>query len=121
MEKDTEIDREKKEKIIKRMRESSLDYMIDRTRVGYDYLQTDKRGNILVFKTTDCVADCPILIQIYSPGGEFIRGTEMIEGDFGLDLDFRWRTVCFSDREFFALVELTNAPEYSLRLIKVKY
>jgi len=87
--------------------------------VGYDYFQTNREGNILVFKKTDCVVDCPILIQVYSPEGEFISETELVEGDFALNLNRRWQTISFSDTYLFALVELKDAPEYSLRLIKV--
>ncbi len=101
------------------MNDTSLDYMIGRPRVGYNLFQTDSEGNILIFKKTDCVSDCPILIQVYSPEGNFLSETELVEGSFGLNISSNWTTISFSDTYLYALVEVKDAPEYSLRLIKV--
>jgi len=87
----------------------------------YHEVLVDAEGNILVFKKTECLDDCPILIRVYSPEGKFICETEIQEGPFGLTVDSRKKNMVFGRNGLVAMVEVKDAEEFELRVIRVKY
>lgn len=44
-----------------------------------------------------------------------------VKGFFDLSIDPRIKNMSFTDRGLFAMVEVKDAPEFSLRLIRVNY
>jgi len=107
---------------VKEMKKASWDRLFGETLPLYRQILVDADGNILVFRRTDCLGeDCPILVQVYSPDGKYICETELIEGPFNLAVDSRIMNMCFTEKGLIAMVEVKDAPEFELRVIKVKY
>ena len=106
---------------LKQLRKASWDHMFGDNLPLYRELLVDAEGNLIVFAETDCLGDCPKLIQVYSSGGEFVCDSELIEGPFALTIDPRIRNMCFTRQGLIAMVEVKDAEEFELRLIKVAY
>lgn len=81
----------------------------------------DADGNILIFRRTDCLGkDCPIFVQVYSSEGKYICETKFAEGAFNLTIDSRIKNMCFTGQGLIAMVEVKDAPEFELRVIRVR-
>jgi hypothetical protein len=105
----------------KQFRKASWDHMFAENLPLYREFLVDAEGNLIVFRATGCWEDCPKLIQVYSSEGEFICDTELIEGPFALTIDPRIRNMCFTRQGLIAMVEVKDAEEFELRLIKVAH
>jgi hypothetical protein len=60
-------------------------------------------------------------VQVYSSRGEFVCETELLEGPFDLTIDPRIKNMCFTGQGLIAMVEVKDAAEFELRVIKVAY
>jgi len=107
--------------VLKEMDEASFDQFFSDHLPFYHEVRVDAEGNILVFKKTECQGDCPILVRVYSPEGKFICETEIQEGRFGLTVDSRMKNMIFGRDGLIAMVEVKDAEEYELRVIRVNY
>jgi hypothetical protein len=74
---------------LKQFKKASWDHLFAENLPYYLEVLVDTEGNLVVFNRTDCLGDCTILIQVYSPEGEFICETELVEGAFDLTVDPR--------------------------------
>lgn len=107
--------------MLKKLEAASFDHLFAGHLPLYREILVDAEGNILVFKRTECLGDCPILIRVYSPQGRFVCETEIEEGRFGLAVDPRQKSMVFGRDGLIAMVEVKDAEEYELRVIRVKY
>ncbi|UCE39100.1 MAG: hypothetical protein JSW00_07745, partial [Thermoplasmata archaeon] len=88
----------------------------------YQQILTDEEGNFLVFRSEDCFVDCPILIEVYSPEGEFVCETEIKTGNYHLIVDRRQKNMCFTKNGLVALVQPEkNVYDFYLKMIKVVF
>ena len=106
---------------IKELRNSSINHVFSRFLNYYKEILTDSDGNFLVFKKTDCLGECPIVFQVYSPQGDYVCEVELKEGPFLLSIDPRLKNMCFTEYGLIALVEVKDAEEFELRMIKVSF
>jgi hypothetical protein len=106
---------------LKLLRKASWDHMFGANLPLYREIMMDTEGNLIVFAATDCWGDCPKLFQVYSPEGEFVCDTEVIEGAFWLTIDPRIQNMCFTRQGLIAMVVVKDAEEFELRVIKVDY
>jgi hypothetical protein len=106
---------------LKQFKKASWDHLFAENLPVYREILVDTEGNLIVFRKTDCLEDCPIFVQIYSPEGEFICETELKEGRFGLTIDPRIKNMCFTSQGLIAMVEVKDVAEFELRVIKVTY
>jgi hypothetical protein len=106
---------------VKQLKKASWDHMFSENLPFYREILVDKEGNLIVFRRTDCLGDCPISIQVCSPRGDFICETEVVEGPFVLTVDPRIKNMCFTSQGLIAMVEVKDAAEFELRVIKVAY
>ncbi len=106
---------------LKDVAEAAFDQFFSDHLAFYHEVLVDAEGNILVFKKTECLGDCPILFRVYSPEGKFICETEIQEGPFGLTVDSRQKSMVFGRDGLIAMVEVKDAEEYELRVIRVNY
>jgi hypothetical protein len=104
---------------IKEVKKKDFSQLFGKYLPCYKELLVDAEGNILVFTKSDCMGDCPLLFQVYSPEGEYICETRLEPGDFGFEVDSRIKNMCFTDKGIFFLAEEINAEEFILRLIRV--
>jgi hypothetical protein len=108
------------QEMVKQLKKASWDHMFAENLPVYREVLVDTEGNLIVFRRTDCLEHCPILIQVYSPRGEFICETELVEDSFSLTIDPRIKNMCFTESGLIAMVEVKDAEEFELRVIKVK-
>ena len=113
------VSKELQEKVMKQLKKASWDHMFGEHLSLYREILVDEEGNLLVFRRTNCLKDCQIFIQVYSSRGEFICETELVEGPFRLAVNPRIKNMCFTSQGLFAMVEVKDAAEFELRLIKV--
>jgi hypothetical protein len=109
------------EEQLKQIENASFDHLFSDHLPFYHEILADAEGNILVFKRTDCLGGCPIVIRVYSPEGRFVCETELQEGAFGLTVDRRIKNMAFGLDGLVAMVEVKDAEEYELRVIRVNY
>jgi hypothetical protein len=107
--------------MLKELERASVDHLFAGHLPLYRELLVDAEGNILVFKRTECLGDCPILIRVYSSQGRFVCETQIEEGRFGLAVDPRQKSMVFGRDGLIAMVEVKDAEEYELRVIRVRY
>ncbi len=106
---------------VREMKKASWDHLFGETLPLYREVLVDAEGNILVFRRTDRPGeDSPILVQSYSPDGKYICETELIEGPFNLTVDPRIQNLCFTEQGLIAMVEVKDAPEFEVRVIRVR-
>ncbi len=86
----------------------------------YKSIKVDAEGNILVFPWQDCVDNCKIVVQVYSPDGEFQTEFEIIESDYKLNVDYIMTNIEFTEKGIFAFVQPKKAEDISPRLIKIE-
>jgi hypothetical protein len=119
--KESLFSRDQTQDVIKQLKKASWDHMFVETLPLYLEFLVDEENNILVFRRTDCLGDaCPILIRVYSPDGKFICETEMMEGPFELTVDSRIKNMCFTRQGLITMVEVKDAAEFELRVIKMR-
>lgn len=105
----------------KQLKKAPWDHIFSENLPLYREVIVDVEGNLLVFTKSECLEDCPILIHVYSPEGEFICETELVEGPFSLTVDSRIKNMCFTAQGLIAMVEVKDAAEFELRVIRVPY
>ncbi|MDH4270510.1 MAG: 6-bladed beta-propeller [Candidatus Aminicenantes bacterium] len=106
---------------LKQVEEASIDHIFADHLPLYREVLVDAEGNLLVFTKTECLSDCPILIRAYSPEGKFLCETQIQEESFGLTVDPRDKNMVFGSDGLIAMVEVKDAEDFALRLIKVNY
>ena len=107
---------------VREMKKASWNHLFGEILPLYREILVDADGNILVFRRTECLGeDCPILVQAYSSDGKYICETELAEGPFDLEVDPRIQNMCFAPRGLITMVEVKDAAEFELRVIRVKY
>ena len=107
--------------MLKQLEKASFDHLFSDHLPLYREILVDAEGNLLVFRKTDCLGECPILIRAYSPEGRFIRETEVKEESFRLAVDPRQKNMVFGRTGLIAMVEVKDAEDFELRLIRVNY
>lgn len=108
--------------VIKQLKKASWDHMFGVHLPLYREILVDEEGNLLVFRRTECLGeDCPIFVQVYSPGGKYICETELKEGPFNLTVDSRVKNMCFTGQGLIAMVEVRDAAEFELCVIRARY
>lgn len=106
---------------LKKLEDASFEHLFAAHLPLYREILVDAEGNLLVFRRTECLEDCPILIRVYSPQGRFVCETEIEEGRFGLTVDPRQKSMVFGRDGLIAMVEVKDAEEYELRVIRARY
>lgn len=118
-----------KEKEIKEAKESGKSYAKDLEDISFERFFTkhlpyykkilvDSEGNILVFKWPDCVNNCEIVFQVYSPDGKYICESTIDKGIYDFEISKR-KNMFFTNKGIIGLFQLKESDEISLRLIKV--
>ncbi len=102
------------------LEKESFDKLFGKHLPLYKEILVDSEGNILIFKKTDCLGECPILFQVYSPDGEFLTDCTLERGPFDLSIDRRIKNLCFTSDAIYGMFELKDSEEYLLRLYKIK-
>ena len=106
----------------KELEKASFDHLFSDYLPLYHEILTDEEGNFLVFHTDDCFIDCPILIEVYTPKGEFVCETEIKTGDYNLIIDRRRKHMCFTKSGLIALVQpKVDIDDFHLKMIKVGF
>ena len=107
---------------VKELEKASFDHLFDEYLPLYHEILTDEEGHFLVFRTDDCFVDCPILLEVYSPGGEFVCETEIKTGEYNLIVDRRRKHMRFTKSGLIALVQpKIDADDFHLKMIKVVF
>ncbi len=105
----------------KELEKASFDHLFSDYLPLYQEFLTDEEGNFLIFRKDDCFADCPILIEVYSPKGEFVCEMEIKTGEYNLIIDRRRKHMCFTKEGLIALVQpKISAADFQLKMIKVE-
>jgi hypothetical protein len=87
----------------------------------YKEIMVDSEGNFLVFKFTECQGDCNPVFQVYSQEGKFICETQLDRGKYELEIDRRFKKICFTSDGIFALLMERGDEDEILRLVKSTY
>ena len=87
----------------------------------YKEILVDSEGNFLVFKYTECQDDCNPSFQVYSMEGAFICETKLDRGKYELEIDRRFRRICFTGNGIYGLLMERGDDDEILRLIKSNY
>lgn len=104
------------------MKKASWDHRFRETLPFYLKILVDEEGNLLVIRRTDCQGeDCPTCVQVYSPDGKYVCETGLEGGPFNLTVDSRIKNMCFISRWLTAMVEVKDAVEFEIRVIKVAF
>ena len=111
----------KNQDTLRQFKKASWDHLFSENLPLYREVLVDAEGNLIVFKKTDCLGECPVFAHIYSPDGEFICETELVEGPFDLTVNSRIKNMCFTNQGLITMVEVRDAAEFELRVIRVKY
>ncbi len=120
MRQDAEHQQEIQQGRIKELEKASFDHLFNDYLPLYQELLTDEEGNFLIFRTDDCFSGCPILIEVYSPKGEFVCEMEIKTGEYNLIIDSRRKHMCFTKEGLIALVQpKISAADFHLKMIKV--
>ena len=107
---------------LKEVEKASFDHLFSDYLPLYREILTDEEGNFLVFRSDDCFVGCPILIEVYTPRGEFVCETEINTGDYQLIIDTRRKHLCFTRSGLIALVQpKKDVPDFQLKMIKVVF
>jgi hypothetical protein len=104
---------------IKMLKKKSISHLFADHLPYYYEIMVDTEGNILIFKKTDCLGNCPIVFQVYSPQGKFICETELKKGPFEFDINLRFNNICFTNQGIFGLFRLKGDEDMNLQLVKV--
>jgi hypothetical protein len=105
----------------KRLKKASWDHLFSGNLPLYREILVDSEGNILVFTKTDSLEECPVVLRVYSREGDFVCETELVEGPFSLTVDSRINNMYFAQSGLIAMVEVKDAKEFELRVIKVAF
>lgn len=87
----------------------------------YNDILVDSEGNFLVFKFSECQKNCNPVFQVYSRDGKYICETVLDKGPYDLEIDQRFRKLCFTSEGIFAIVMNQGDEEEIFRLIKSTY
>jgi hypothetical protein len=86
----------------------------------YNNIMVDSAGNILIFPNTNCLKDCEIQFQVYSPKGKYICSTRIKTGIFDYKLNRFLKQLLFTENGIYGLFQLKGTEDISLRLVRVK-
>jgi hypothetical protein len=106
------------DKMIRDIEAASWGDIVDEHFPLYKEILVDSEGNLLVFKNTDCVGECPIIVQAYAPTGKFIAEFELDLGPYRVEIDYRFRNLCFTDRGIFGMLSRRDDPDEVIMLMK---
>lgn len=120
MENGSNSERPVSKKIFNKVKSTSFSNLFGDYLPYYNKLLVDEEGNILLFKWTDCIGECPIIFQVYSPTGKYICETQIDKGQYDFFIDMDANNIAFMKSGIFGLFQLKNSEDISLRIIKVK-
>jgi hypothetical protein len=106
------------DKMIRDIEAASWGDIVDGHLPLYKDILVDSEGNLLVFENTDCVGECPIIVQAYAPTGEFIAEFELDPGPFKVEIDYRFRNLCFTEGGIFGILSRRDDPDEVIVLMK---
>lgn len=106
------------EKTIRDVEAASWGDIVDGHLPLYKDILIDSEGNLLIFKNTDCLGDCPIIVQAYTATGEFIAEFELDPGPFKVEIDYRFRNLCFTEGGIFGMLTRRDDPDEVIVLMK---
>jgi len=121
---ETALDRNEKywhDKEVKTLRNFDFSAIFDSCLPLYRDILVDSEGNFLVFKFTPCQKDCHPSFQVYSKEGAFICETVLDRGTYGLEIDRRFRQLCFTADGIFGLFMERGDEDEILKLCKSDY
>lgn len=104
---------------IDKLESIAIDHLFGEYLPLYKEMLVDSEGNILVFKNSECLENCPQVFQVYSPDGMFVCETELASEEFDVSIDSRFKRICFTDRGIFCLFVLRGDELRTPRLMKV--
>jgi hypothetical protein len=87
----------------------------------YKEILVDSEGNFLVFLYSDCVKNCKTYFQVYSKQGEFICETELDKGDYDVEIDRRFKNICFTEEGIIGLFMEHGDEDEIIKLVKSKF
>jgi hypothetical protein len=87
----------------------------------YKEILVDSEGNFLVFTFTPCQENCNPIFQVYSKEGKFICETKLNRGKYELEIDRRFKKICFTSEGIFGLFMNRGDEDEIFRLIKSNY
>ena len=107
---------------LKELEKASFDHLFSDYLPLYQEILVDEEGNFLIFRSEDCFVDCPILLEVYTPKGEFVCETEIKTDEYQLILDRRRKHMCFTKSGLVALVQpKKDVHDFHLKMIKVVF
>ncbi len=119
---DPEHQQSRDKELLKELEKASFDPLFGEYLPLYQEILVDEEGNFLVFRSDDCFVDCPILIEVYSPEGDFVCETEIKTGNYQLIVDRRQKNMFFNKSGLVALVQPEkDGPDFQLKMIKVVF
>jgi len=123
-EEETAMDRNEKywhDKEVKTFRNFNFSAIFDRYLPLYKEILVDGEGNFLVFNYTLCQKDCHPSFQVYSQEGAFICETVLDRGRYELEIDRRFKNICFTADGIFALLMERGDEDEIIRLCRSNY
>lgn len=105
----------------KTFRKFDFSILFDKHLPLYKDIMVDGEGNFLVFKFTECRKNCNPIFQVYSREGKFICETELDRGVYELEIDRRFKKICFTAEGIIGLLMNRDDEDEIFRLIKSKY
>jgi len=105
--------------VVAKVESASIDHIFGEYLPLYKEILVDSEGNILVFKKSECLENCPNIFQVYSPEGKYVCEVELASEDFNVSIDYRFKRICFTSEGIFCLFPLKGDELQTPRLVKV--
>jgi len=100
---------------------------VDRTPRVIEYLPyladilADAEGRLLVVRKTGCYGSCDPAVRVYTPEGRLVGQTVLRGGDFGVEIDRRFRNLVFAADGLYGVFLVRGSPDDERRLVRVKF
>ncbi len=105
--------------VVAKVESASIDHIFGEFLPLYKEILVDSEGNILVFKKSECLENCPNIFQVYSPEGKYVCEAELASEDFDVSIDHRFKRISFTSGGIFCLFPLRGDELQTPRLVKV--
>jgi hypothetical protein len=109
------------EQYMKYLPKFDFSFIFDKFLPLYKEILVDSEGNFLVFTYNDCVENCKTFFQVYSPKGDFICETELDAGEYEIEIDRRWKNLCFTRDGIIGYFMKKGDEDEIYRLVKSRY
>jgi hypothetical protein len=100
---------------------TSIDHIFGETLPLYEEILVDAEGNILVFKKSECLENCPHVFQVYAPDGTFVCESELKSEGIDISIDYRFKRLSFTAEGVFCLFPLRGDELRTPHLIKADW